>query len=224
MDTITHRVVDRFQQRSAKVDWLDISIPYDNDEVKGELNENLRYCTAYVKKCQYMVTLYRKIAEPLEVPKISTSADRLEKRAKDVEELMALLRELPAIANAVVAERDKLFRQIIKKEVTLRTGLMEAVQDLPHGKKLWALGKEAAKVHERIINEDAKIDWIDWTLEDYISSGSPVYLKIEKAAPGNFDINGAELPWGVWRWLCDDEILQYDYEEIQSELEEEEEE
>jgi len=217
-DPIVEVVVLRYKK--AAESWLTETsdqLPLEDAEVY--IREDVKLVRWYKAKCLYLVPIFRRLAEPLEAPQILVSADRIEKRVQELDQLMALVQEGAKLFKKAQSEFDQLIEDLADKKPR-RGGLIEAVYDLPSIESILKVAKDARKIQDRFVREDDDYH-IDWVLEEYLGSEAGIGKKIEK--------NGANLNgWftdrfvGVWvlygfvKYFVDTDYIQSMVDEVRS--------
>lgn len=191
----------------------------DVDDAEYSSVDDLKEMAKYVKRCAVLVTLYQRIAEALETPKIATLAERIQKRIADVEALAVLIRKAIPLYAQVEKELEAECRAIAAGK-PIRHGLIELVVDLPSARALRGLSREMEVISKGILQEDRRESYLDWNLEEYIGYETRVYKRIESAAPGSFDnvdVWAERVPYSLLRYFADAEYIQGLIEEYRSE-------
>jgi hypothetical protein len=209
--TLLASVVKRYQRQVvSSINWLEDSEDIEWEDARDSVKKDLRSAGGYMKKCQYLVSIFRSLVGPLQTPAIGVEADKIEQRIKDTEHLVGLLQEGVTAAKKLDKEWEALMKQIVEG-AKLPHGLIEAVQDLPSMIRLYQLAKEAGDLQDKLMKEEEDYN-IDWSLDVYLSSEAVVYQKIEKANPNNSFFSdvlyGASTLYGVIAMYTDLDNIQ----------------
>jgi hypothetical protein len=201
-------VASRYSRLIRSTDWYAESDAMELDEAQDVIQEDLKHLGAYLKKCRYLATINHNLAAPLATPKIEANANLIEKRINDVEQFAELLQSGSDLFHPVDSECGELMLKIARKEIELRHGLMETVQDLPSMVKLHTTAKQAGRLQTKIRIEDDDFK-IDWNLENYLGPEALIVNQIEKAYPGAIidDIRGVTSIFGFIIAYTDTEAL-----------------
>jgi hypothetical protein len=198
--TLIASVVKRYQRQVASsTNWFEDSESIEWEDARDSIKKDTRSAGGYIKKCQYLVSIFRSLVGPLQTPAIGLEADKIEQRVKDTEHLVGLLQEGATAAKKLDKEWEALMKQIVEG-TNLSHGLIEAVQDLPSMIKMYQLAKEAGELQDKLMKEEEDYN-IDWSLEGYLGGEAVVYQKIEKANPNSSFFSevlyGASTLYGV---------------------------
>lgn len=209
--TLIASVVKRYQRRvTSSIDWFGDSEALEWEDARDSVKRDSRAASGYVKKCQYLASIFRTLAGPLQTPDIGVEADKIEQRVKDTEQLVSLLQEGVTVAKKLDKEWETLMKQIVEG-AKLPHGIIEVVQDLPSMIKMYQLAKEAGVLHDKLLKEEEDFS-IDWSLEVYLGSEAIVYQKIEKAAQNTSFFSdvlyGASTLYGVISLYTDSDNIQ----------------
>jgi hypothetical protein len=198
--TLIASVVKRYQRRViSAIDWFGDSEALEWEDARDSVKKDVRSAGGYIKKCQYLASIFRSLSGPLQTPAIGVEADKIDQRIKDTEQLVSLLQEGVIVAKKLDKEWETLMKQIVDG-LKLPHGIIEAVQDLPSMIKMYQLAKESGVLQEKLMKEEEDYS-IDWGLDVYLNSEAIVYQKIEKAAQNNSFFSdalyGASTLYGV---------------------------
>ena len=223
MSDLVESVARRWKQAAAS--WFEDTEEIDFDSVAGYFKEDTRLVKGYKIKCAYLAGIYRNLAVPLEAPKISIFADRMDQRVQDLDQLMVMVQEGVRLTPKAQGEFEQLLEDLADGKPR-RGGLIEAVYDLPSIEAILKIAKEANKIQSRLVREDDD-QYIDWILEEYLGSEAGVSRKIEKNGEplrGWFaeGFSGVWALFGFVKYLVDPKYIQDNVDEIRAERDNEE--
>ncbi len=181
----------------------------DSDELEGYISDDLKLVRKYTAKCAAFAKICRSLAGPLKAPKIGDTADKVEKRAKDLTELTGILQGALVHARSLDNEWKELEAKLAGEDPSSWVGLVEKVNAFPSMQRLQQLAKEAEALHYRLLNEDSSENNINWLLEGFIGDETTIYSALEKIQPEllEYELNGAKSLLGFIHYWQDEESL-----------------
>lgn len=204
----------------AGEDWSETGDRYNIDDVHSMLSDDLKALRDYSHKCKTLSDIYKKLAGPLMTPEIGTFAQHLEERVKEVGQIEALLKEAIPGCNKLEKEYHAFVDHWAANEEGMPS-MPNSVQHLASFSHVADLAKKAMGIEDKIFEQDED-GYIDWTLEDFIGSGSKVLEVIESKSPDalqdTLSGSGSSVLQGYLADLADESTLESVLDDRRSEL------
>lgn len=183
------------------------------DEVASVVAEEARTLRAHTAQCKAFAPLYERAAKALRLPILSTYADRMRKRASEIDGYLPLHKSLPALC-------DKLDNELFAWIKTANPEMGDAeilgvVRALPSFDKLVQLANQLNTQVETWEKED-EFGYLDTTLESYISEETGLakrLMKTQFSSQITGDHDFASTVFGYLNYAYDPSIREYMGEE-----------
>lgn len=177
-------------------DWTETSDRYSIEDVRSSTVKILSELRKYAAACKALAEIHKSLAGPLATKKIEVYAQRLEQRAADILKYAGLLKE----SSDLCTRLDHEFEAFLSKWAEEHTEEDEdgnvslsslppeqSVEKLPSFVHVASLAKEAARIQEKVYDEEEESDFIDWVLDAYLTSEAGILSRMEKLRPEDFE-------------------------------------